>query len=124
MSAPRQQLERTRGRILLEAEHVRIASAVQLHSGAEVLGCAPRGVLHLALTDRRVVLATTSWPIRRSRLVAEWPSGAVTISVTRRRSEPNLINLARPDDTTGSRVSFEWLRGHRPRDWAAYRFRL
>lgn len=120
MLAPRTYLERTRGRILDESERLRVASEVQFVDGPELLARAPRGTLHLALTDRRLLVVTGNRLARRARLVSEWPTGGLSISITRRRLGGNLIHIATTD---ASQLSFEWVRGHRPRDWEPYRFR-
>lgn len=122
MPAPRTYLERTRGRILDESERLRVASVVQLVNGAESLDEAPRGPLHLALTDRRLLMIAGSMLARRAQLISEWPTGGLSISITRRRLGGNLIHIATAEPRTAE-LSFEWVSGHRPRDWEPYRFR-
>ncbi|MEL7155473.1 MAG: hypothetical protein AAFN30_02625 [Actinomycetota bacterium] len=122
MTAPHRHLERTRGRILDESERLRVASEVQLVEVDGPAPAVPRGTLHLGLTDRRLLVVATSLVTRRPRLISEWPTGGLAISITRRRLGGNLIHIA---TTSPERVqlSFEWVRGHRPRDWEPYRFR-
>ena len=122
VTAPTTYLERTRGRILDVAERVRVVSEVQLVTGAEVLGCRPRGNFHLALTDRRLLAVTRSWLSARAELLWDTSTAGVSLSITRRQLGPNLINIS-VADPEGS-LSFEWVRGHRPQDWETYRFRL
>ena len=121
MPAPRKHLERTRGRILAESEQLRVASRVQMVSGSEWLAKKVRGRLYLALTDRRLLVVTDTVRAANARLLSEWPTGKLTISVTRRKLGGNLINIV--PCGTPTPMSFEWVNGHRPRDWANYRYR-
>lgn len=127
MPAPSKHLERTRGRILAESEQLRVASRVELVNGTEWLNTKIRGRLYLALTDRRLLLVNSSIWASRSRLLSEWPTGKLSISVTRRKLGGNLIHIlptGKKDESTASGfLSFEWVNGHRPREWANYRFR-
>ncbi len=122
MPAPRTYLERTRGRILEASELLRVASEVQLIEGGHLLADTPRGLLHLGLTDRRLVVVVRSRLTRRARLVAEWPTGGLGISTTQRRVGGNLIHIA-PGGADAVLLSFEWIRGQRPREWEPYRYR-
>lgn len=122
MPAPRTYLERTRGRILDASELLRVASEVQLVEGGEALARSPRGILHLGLTDRRLLVVMGGRLTRRARLLAEWPTGALAISTTRRRVGGNLIHIA-PGGNDAALLSFEWIRGQRPREWEPYRYR-
>ena len=122
MPAPRTYLERTRGRILESSELLRLASEVQLIDGGKLLTRAPRGLLHLGLTDRRLLVVASGRLTRRTRLVAEWPTGGLAISTTQRQVGGNLIHIA-PNGDGGLPLSFEWIRGQRPREWEPYRYR-
>lgn len=121
MPAPRSYLERTRGRILEQSERLRVASEVQLVGDSAVLPEA-RGTLHLALTDRRLLVVAASRLTCRARLLSEFPTGRLAISTTRRRLGGSLIHIVTAEPRR-VRLSFEWVRGHRPGDWEPYRFR-
>lgn len=126
MPAPRAYMERTRGRILEASELLRIASEVQLVDGADLLAEVPRGVIHLGLTDRRLLVVVGGRLTRRARLLAEWPTGRLAISTTPRRVGGNLIHIAPGGADGGAHavlLSFEWIRGQRPREWEPYRYR-
>lgn len=127
MPAPSKHLERTRGRILAESEQLRVASRVQLVNGTEWLNTRIRGRLYLALTDRRLLLVNNTVWASKTHLLSEWPSGRLSISVTRRKLGGNLIHILPTGDTDESTasglLSFEWVNGHRPREWANLRFR-
>ena len=120
MPAPTQYLERTRGRILAETERIRVASRVQLFGQASGLEIHARGGLFLALTDRRLLIVSKAIRASRARLLSEWPTGDLMIKVTRRKLGNNLIHIESLD---GLDLSFEWIKGHRPREWANYRYR-
>ena len=120
MPAPTQYLERTRGRILAESERIRVASRVQLLSKANGLEKHTRRGLFLALTDRRLLVVSKAIRASRARLLSEWPTGELRIKVTRRKLGNNLIHIESAD---GLDLSFEWLNGHRPREWASFRYR-
>lgn len=126
MTAPSKHLERTRGRVLSESEQLRVASRVHLVTGAEYLKTRIRGRIYLALTDRRLLVVTDTVRAVNARVLTEWPAGTVTISVTRRKLGGNLIHI-HPVVSSGAAaretLSFEWITGHRPRDWANCRFR-
>jgi hypothetical protein len=118
--APTQYLERTRGRILAESERIRVASRVQLLGKAKGLEKRSRGGLLLALTDRRLLVVTKAIRVSRARLLSEWPTGELRIKVTRRKLGNNLIHIVPVD---GLDLSFEWINGNRPQEWANYRYR-
>lgn len=127
MPGPSKHLERTRGRILADSEQVRVASQVQVVNGAGCIDEKVRGRLFLALTDRRLLLVANTMWLGRSRLLSEWPTGRLRISVTRRKVGGNLIHIAPTDAaseaTSQAMLIFEWVSGNRPREWASFRFR-
>ena len=120
MSAPTEYLERTRGRILAHSERIRVASRVQLFGKAIGFDSHLRGVLFLALTDRRLLIVTKSFRASRAKLLSEWPTGELRIKATRRKVGNNLIHIESGD---GLDLSFEWINGHRPREWVNFRYR-
>lgn len=127
MPGPSKHLERTRGRILGEAEQVRVASQVQVVSGGDCIERTARGRLFLALTDRRLLLVGDTLWRRRPDLLLERPTGRLSISMLRRKVGANLIRIV-PADPSGEPTSqaaliFEWVSGHKPLEWANLRFR-
>lgn len=127
MPGPSKHLERTRGRILTDAERVRVASQVQVVSGDECLEGKVRGRLVLALTDKRLLLvANTPWR-GSAKLVLERPTGGLKISVMKRKLGGNLIHIEPSDERSQSSgqtsMIFEWVSGNKPREWASLRFR-
>ena len=113
-------LGRTKGKILTDGECVRLASRVQVVESVGVFDQRIRGRAVLALTDRRLLLTTEPFIASRARLVAEWPTGGIRITLSKRKLGSNLIHVVTGD---GERLSFEWVDGHKARQWATYRFR-
>ena len=81
-----------------------------------------RGQAIILHRDERLLVVTGSLFPSRARVVAEFPTGRLSISTTKRRIGGNLIHIGTTTER-GRALSFEWVRGNRPRDWEPYRFR-
>jgi len=118
MSAPTDHLERTRGKILTEAEQLWVVSHVLLLRATPTT--LRRGRLVMALTDRRLLLVTSTMRASRAQLVREWRSGKLGIRTTRPKLGNDLIHIQVDDDTN---LCLEHLGGHGSGEWDRYRYR-
>ncbi len=120
MPAPTDYLERTRGRILAPAEHVRVVSRVDIVRSLPASTGHARGRVVLALTESRLLLVTSSIRATRAQVIAQWPAGRLYIKAAKRKVGNNLIHI---QTSQGQDLWFEWISGHRPQQWANLRFR-
>ena len=67
-----------------------------------------------------MLLVSKSIQAKRAEIIAQWPTGKLTIKAAKRKLGNNLIHI---ETGEGEDLWFEWINGHRPQEWANLRFR-